>query len=303
MMNKYRKEWALDTNIQKYRALIEAVDQGSFSRAAEVLEYSQPGVSRMIADLEHDWGVRLVERGRSGVTLTSEGEKIMPYVRRVVEEDRLLHARIDDVNGLDVGTIRIGTFSSVATHWLPQIIERFEKDYPHVDYELVMGDYAEIERWVMDGRVDCGFIAGKPRSKLDDMLLDRDEMLAVVPEGHPLAQLASCPLEALCAEPFMMLKQSGDTEVSGIFEHAGLKPQVRFVTWDDYAIMAMVEHGLGVSVLPSLILRRNPYHIVAKHLEMPAFRDIRVISRSGMSKVASKFMGYLRYRDDAAPAA
>lgn len=289
----------MDTNIQKYRALLEAVDQGSFSKAAGVLGYSQPGVSRMIADLEHDWGVRLVERGRGGVALTAEGQKIVPYVRRVVEEDRLLHARIDDVNGLDVGTVRIGSFTSVATHWLPHVIARFQKDFPQVDYELVMGDYTDIERWVLDGRVDCGFIAGKPHARLEDALLDRDEMLAVLPEEHPLAERDAVPLEALCEEPFMLLQQSGDTEVSGIFEAAHLVPRVRFVTWDDYAIMAMVENRLGVSVLPSLVLKRNPYHIVAKHLAYPAYREIHVISRPGTSKVAAKFMSYLRYRSDA----
>lgn len=288
----------MDTNIQKYRALIEAVDQGSFSRAAEVLECSQPGISRMIADLERDWCVRLVERGRGGVSLTAEGKKILPYVRRVVEEDRELHSRIDDVNGLAVGTVRIGSFTSVATHWLPHVIARFQKDFPQIDYELVMGDYTEIERWVQEGRVDCGFIAGKPKSTLMDRLLDRDEMLAVVPEGHRLASRDSCALEDLCREPFMMLQQSGDTEVSGIFEAAHLAPDVRFVTWDDYAIMSMVENGLGVSVLPSLVLKRNPYHIKLLPLEEPAFRNIRVITRPDISKIASKFLEYLKYRNE-----
>lgn len=65
--------------------------------------------------------------------------------------------QVDDLNDMKSGLIRIGTFSSVATHWLPNIIKRFKADYPNIDYELLLGDYAEIERWINEGRVDCGF--------------------------------------------------------------------------------------------------------------------------------------------------
>lgn len=148
----------MDMNIQKYLSFVKTVEYGSFTKAAEILNYSQSGISRMIGDLEKDWKVVLLERGKDGVKLTSDGLTLLPYARSLVAEYEKLQMQVDELNGLQSGLIRIGTFSSVATHWLPNIIKEFQKDYPHIDYELLLGDYAEIEEWVIEGRVDCGFL-------------------------------------------------------------------------------------------------------------------------------------------------
>jgi DNA-binding transcriptional LysR family regulator len=108
--------------------------------------------------------VTLLERSRAGVRLTSDGLKLLPYAKSVCEEYRKLQTEVDELAGLQTGLIRIGTFSSVATHWLPNIIKAFRRDYPNIDYELLLGDYTEIEEWILDGRVDCGF-CGCPRRR------------------------------------------------------------------------------------------------------------------------------------------
>ncbi|HJF64286.1 MAG TPA: LysR family transcriptional regulator, partial [Gordonibacter urolithinfaciens] len=140
----------MDASIQKYQAFVRTVELGSFTKAAESLSYSQSGVSRMVADLEREWKVALLERGRAGVRLTSEGTRLLPCIRRVCEEHARLQAQVDELNGLQAGLIRIGTFSSVATHWLPNVIRAFQEDYPNIDYELLLGDYSEIEEWVLE---------------------------------------------------------------------------------------------------------------------------------------------------------
>ena len=141
----------MDMNIQKYLSFVKTVEYGSFTKATEILNYSQSGISRMIGDLEKDWKVVLLERGKDGVKLTSDGLTLLPYARSLVAEYEKLQMQVDELNGLQSGLIRIGTFSSVATHWLPNIIKEFQKDYPHIDYELLLGDYAEIEEWVIEG--------------------------------------------------------------------------------------------------------------------------------------------------------
>ena len=288
----------MDAGIQKYQAFVATVELGSFTKAAEALSYSQSGVSRMVADLEREWKVALLERGRAGVRLTSEGTRLLPLVRRVCDEHARLQAQVDDLNGLQSGLIRIGTFSSVATHWLPNVISAFQKDYPNIDYELLLGDYGEIEEWVREGRVDCGFLRLPARADLEVLPLDRDELLAVLPEGHPLASRASVSAAELSEEPFMLLEKGDSTAVSEVFERDGLVPRAHFTTWDDYAIMAMVESGLGVSVLPELILRRAPYRIVAKPLDEPVFRTIGLVlrSREAASLATQRFLEYLDCR-------
>ena len=102
----------------------------------------------------------------------------------------------------------------------------------------------------------------------------------------------------LCEYPFMLLERGGRSGVYEVFERSNLKPKVHFTTWDDYAIMSMVEGGLGISILPQLILKRVPYKIVIKELAVPAYRNIGLVLRN--KKTASlavrKFIEYFSYR-------
>lgn len=288
----------MDMNIQKYLSFVKTVEYGSFTKAAEILNYSQSGISRMIGDLEKDWKVVLLERGKGGVKLTSDGLTLLPYARSLVAEYEKLQMQVDELNGLQSGLIRIGTFSSVATHWLPNIIKEFQKDYPHIDYELLLGDYAEIEEWVIEGRVDCGFLKLPTRPDFETVFLEEDKLLAVIPEDHPLADCEKFPIAALCDGPFILLEKGENSEVSEIFRRCGLTPKVHFTTWDDFSIMSMVESGLGVGILPQLILRRTPYRILTKELDVPAYRSIVLAMRSKKtaSLAVKRFIEYLQYR-------
>lgn len=288
----------MDMNIQKYMAFVKTVEYGSFTKAAEILNYSQSGISRMINDLEKEWKIVLLERGKSGVKLTSDGMKLLPHAKNVCMEYEKLQMEVDELNGLQSGLIRIGTFSSVATHWLPNIIREFQKAYPNIDYELLLGDYTEIEAWIMEGRVDCGFLRLPANPEFETMFLEQDRLLAILPEQHPLAEFDKVPVSALCEEPFMLLEKGANAEVSEIFERCNLTPKVHFTTWDDYAIMSMVESGLGISILPELILKRVPYRIVAKELDVPTYRKIGIAlrSRKTASLAVKRFLDYLQYR-------
>jgi len=125
--------------------------------------------------------------------------------------------------------------------------------------------------------------------------------MAVLPEDHPLAALEKIPASALAEQPFILLDKAGerDRDVMQVFERAGIVPKVRFTTLDDYAVMSMVEHGLGVSILPKLILRRIPYRVALRPLEQPVFRQIGLATRLGeeLSPAAKRFLSYLPYRD------
>ena len=288
----------MELGISKYLAFVSAAEHGSFTKAAEALNYTQPAVSRMIKDLEDEWGVSLLERGKSGVKLTSDGLKLFPYVKNLCDEHLKLQMQVDELNGLQSGIIRIGTFSSVATHWLPNIIKAFQKDYPNIDYELLLGYYTEIEDWIAQGRVDCGFLRLPACHDFETVFLEQDRLLAVLPENHYLADKEKVSVADLCSEPFMLLEKDTKAEISAIFEKNGLTPKTHFTTLDDYAVMSMIENGLGISILPELILRRIPYKIVAKELDIPAYRNIglAVRNKKTLSLAAKKFIEYLKYR-------
>lgn len=95
----------MEMNISKYLAFVKTVEYGSFTKSAEILNYSQSGISRMINDLEQDWNITLLERGKSGVRLTSDGTRLLPYIKSVCDEYDKLKMQIDELNGLQAGLI------------------------------------------------------------------------------------------------------------------------------------------------------------------------------------------------------
>ena len=288
----------METNLLKYRAFTEIGEGKSFTEASETLGVSQSGISRMISDLETDWGFRLFERDRNGVQLTREGSALLPYAKALCSDFKSLESAVSGLKDPSRGHLRIGVFSSVATYWIPKIVSRFKEDYPDVTYDLLLGDYAELEEWVAEGSADFAF-SHKPSSPdLDWELLDMDEYLAVMRDDDPMAMEDYCPAHCLEGVPFMLLERGGRSEVGNYLEENRVHPDIRFRTWDDYSVMSMVSSGLGTGVLPSLILKNLPDRVVTRPLKPPLFREIGIISRKGrpLTLVADRFMDYLKYR-------
>lgn len=242
----------------------------------------------------------LLERSKRGVCLTSAGEQVLPFLRKVLNDHAELEGQICRMNGIETGVVRIGTFASVAIHWLPNIFSALQRDYPGIGYEMLLGDYDEVERWIGEGRVDCGFLRLPTLPGFDTMLLKQDEYKVVLPVGHPLAAHESVPIEALNGLPFCCWSTEGRPRSPTCWS-AHVQPDVRFTTWEDFAIMAMAERGLGVGILPDLILRRIPYRIEIRPLANPYYRPIglAVNPPSHLTPAVRKFIGYLPFREAA----
>ena len=282
----------MENPLLKYLAFVKTVETGSFTRAARELDYAQSSVSKMVADLEREWDMTLLQRSKSGVRLTSAGEQVLPFLRKALRDQEALEGQISRMNGIETGVVRIGTFSSVAIHWLPDLLSKLQENYPGIEYELLLGDYEEVERWIDEGRVDCGFLRLPTRAKFDALPLGRDEYKAVLPEGHPLARQETVAAEDLNGLPFLLLEHGGKTEVSDLLERRRVHPDIRFTTWEDFAIMAMVEKGMGVSILPDMILRRIPYQIEIRPLREPYYRTIGLAmkDRTQLTPAARTFL-------------
>lgn len=284
-------------NIQKLVTFIKAVECGNITKAAKLLNYSQSGVSRAIKDIEDEWGFTLFERCKNGVRLTSEGVALMPYICAVTTEFNILMQKIEEIKGLESGFIRIGTFTSVAVHRLPRIIEQFKKDFPNVVFEILTGEYLEVEDWLINGRVDCGFVRLPVSKRLETTVLEEDLLLAVMPYNHELANLDCIPLNTICLEPFMLIERDVDAEVTELFEEYNLKPNIKFISWDDYVIMAMIERGLGVSIIPSMFLETLPLNLITRPLSEKAHRTIgyAVRNRGTTTYPVKQFEKYLHH--------
>lgn len=242
-------------SMMRYQALVSAVELGSLTRAAEELGCTQSAISHSIDKLEAELGFVLVKRSRAGVRLTTEGERIMPAVRNLLNSAERLSQTAASIRGLDYGTVRIGTFTSVAVHWLPGVLQEFQRDYPNVDFILKNGDYYDVEQWLADGSVDVGFVNVPCELGCECIPLMEDRLLAILPMNSRFANYPKFPVVECETEPFISLLESSAQDSRRVLEAAGVKPNVRFYTKDDYAIIAMVEKGLGMSIMPELLLK------------------------------------------------
>ena len=261
-------------SIKKYEVLMKVVELGSLTKAAEASGCSQSAVSHILNDLEQEFGFAILKRNRGGVQLTENGEQILPSIRGILNYHEQLCQKVSSIRGLDTGAIRIGTFTSVAVHWLPGILKQFGIDHPGIDFKLYNGDYGDIGRWLSEGSIDVGFMALPTELNCECIPLMEDRMLAVLPKDHPLAGLPKFPVAKLQDEPFISLLESSDHDSRRILTAAGVKPNIRFTTKDDYAIIAMVEQGLGMSIMPELLLQKQTENVVTMELQPKASRLI-----------------------------
>lgn len=275
-------------NIQKYQAFMAVVEQGSLTRAAEELGCTQSAVSHCISSLEEELGFALLKRGRAGARLTNEGERLAPAVRNLLNSAEQLKQTASAIRGLDSGTVRIGAFTSVAVHWLPPVLKEFQRDYPKVDLRLLNGDYHDVEQWLQDGSIDVGFVGMPCGVDCECIALMEDRLLAILPKGSRFEHYPKFPLVECETEPFISLLQSSDHDARRALDAAGVRPNVRFYTKDDYAVIAMVEQGLGISIVPELLVRGRGQRVELRPLEPRATRTIALALPKGTASPAAE---------------
>lgn len=236
------------------KAFIAAAECGSLSKAAEKLNYTASGVSQLISAMENDFGFPLLKRTTKGVVLTSEGEKMLPATRAFVQQENRMYELAASINGLDIGTINIAAYSSIATHWLPKVIAGFKKKYPDVHINLMEGVRQEVLNWIEEGKADIGLLSGGDDISYDWIPLAEDPMIAVLPKSHRLADSDEYPLDQCSKEQFIMPAMGKDEDVMKMFGKYDIDPNIVYSTNESFSAWAMVENGLGISITNELLM-------------------------------------------------
>ncbi|MBR5538098.1 MAG: LysR family transcriptional regulator [Clostridia bacterium] len=284
-------------SLQKYAALLHAVELGSISKAAARMGYTQSAVSRMIADLEQEWGMPLLHRGRGGLEPTAAGQQLLPHLRAIVSDCSLLEYTVGELHGLHTGLVRVGTFTSVSDQWVPMLLTGFQQQYPGIEFDLMNSErYAEIEEWIRTGKVDCGFVSLPTVTDLDSVFLQRDMLMAVLPLNHPLTGSAVFPVEQLREERLIALKEDADYEIGRFLDALPVRPKPMYQVSSDHTILSMVESGLGVSIMHSLGARADRYRVSWKPFDVHQYRDIGIATAKGarLSGAARLFVEHVR---------
>lgn len=281
--------------MNRYEVFVKVTESGSFTRAAEELGYTQSAVSQMVHTLEEELCTVLLRREKGGVTLSADGEQYLPYIRSICSAHRELRVKYDEMQGLLGGNIRVGTFTSVSRSWLPKLMNEFKALYPYVHFDLRQSDYRGIEEWISEGTVDFGFTCYSEVKGLVVTPLRKDEMLAALPPGHPLARHERVTLEALSREPLILLDEGEFSVALDAFRRSGLTPDIHYRVTDDYTVISMVEQGLGVSILYELVLKNENRRLTALHIEPPVERTTALAYRNKrtLSVAARRFIDFV----------
>lgn len=282
--------------MNRYRALQKIIELGGFTKAAEALGFTQSSVSQMILSLENELGIKLLTRSRTGVKLTIEGKELYPFIEQSISAYGTMLEKANEIKGLETGMIRVGTVSSVTCHWLPKLIKEFQKIYPKIQFVFHQGDYTSISEWIRMGKVDFGFINPNAAKYFKTFEIKTGKMLAVVPKDHFLAMNKVIALQDISNEPYILLEEGNYSEPMEAFHSIGIEPDIKYTLHDDYAIMTMVEAGLGVSILAELVLCRTNYDIVCLPTNPPIYRTLAIAYKDkNLLPIASRrFISFIK---------
>ena len=282
-------------NIRKIEAFVRAVELGSLSKAAEELGYTQSGISHMMQSLEEEVGFPLMVRTSAGIKPNSEGQMLLPVIRELLAASESLEQHIARIKGVDSGRIRIACYASIAAYWLPGIIAAFRKDYPNVEVEIMEAGSRQIERMVEERQVDLCIYAGGEDRGYEWIPLKTDRMLVLAEQSHPLAESHRVNYEQLAKEQFIAPMQLYDGEVFEILSRFPVQPVTAFSACSDYAIINMVGMGLGVSILPELLVKNYSGGTAVLELDPPVSRTLGmgVPQLKTLSPVTKCFMKYV----------
>jgi DNA-binding transcriptional LysR family regulator len=288
-------------SLRLLRVFVAVAHRQSFTRAAEQLGLTQPGVSKSVRELERQAGAALVERAPTGVKLTEAGTVLLGHARTILAEERAAEDALNALRGLSRGTLRIGASSTIATYILPSFVQQFSAQHPAIELTLHTARSRAVATALVDQQLDIGLIeAPVPEdARLKLIPWREDELVVVAAPSHPLAPQAPIPVAALANEMLVLRERGSGTRriVLDVLKAHNVVPLRTLGADSVESIKHLVASGLGVSIVSRaaiedmLALRRLVVlETVDCHMTRPLHRLMR---RGGQSAAARAFVALL----------
>lgn len=289
-------------DINTYKIFVTVAETNNISYTAELLGYTQSGVSHSMKRLEKELGLQLFIRDRYGVHLTPIGRDFLQKVRGLISENEKLEQFIYNIKGLEVGSLNIGTLSSISVNLLPDIINKFNLEHPNISINLIEGGLTDLYNWVLESKVDFAFSGldnSDTNKNLEFLPISTDRYVAIFPNSYNIDNLDRFPVTKFDGENFILPDLSYDSSAFNILKKENIKPNFRFSSQNDYSIISMVENGLGVSILPELAIKREkdtlkylplePNYSRNLGISMKKFKDLSPAAKTFIYFIASYF--------------
>ncbi|KRL03350.1 transcriptional regulator [Lactobacillus equicursoris DSM 19284 = JCM 14600 = CIP 110162] len=264
-----------------YLVFRTVLEQGTFYKASVVLNVTPSAISHSVNQLESELGFPVFVRSRTGVKLTPDGQKILPLIQEIINDQNRLEQVAQQIQGLDTGLIRIGAFSSACINWLPPLIQTFAKSYPQVKISVRQAGFNEITEAVKSGQLDLG-LTMLPENDLGitvEKILE-DEIYCIAPMNFQVKNGHSVSEEDLVNYNFILQQSDYDLDTKAALDHYSIKSTAIQFSIDDQSIVAMVEAGLGLGILPALALQKMQGEVQILPFSTPFYRKIALVTSS-----------------------
>ena len=246
--------------IHQLRYFVAVAEEGSFSRAAAKVRVAQPSLSQQIRKLEAEMGQPLFDRLPRSVVLTEAGRCLLGYARQILASIGDARRCVDELKGKIAGDVAVGAIPTIAPYVLPQLVVTFQKHYPDVTLHIVEDVTAGITQRIESGELDVALASTcKQSPTLRRDHLGNEPLLALVPDGHPLAKQTVVSFEDLKSQRFLLLHEMHclSQQVHHLLESRRLLPEVALAGSQLSTIANMVAAGIGLSIVPQMMVKHH----------------------------------------------
>lgn len=283
-------------NTFKYvRVFLTSIDSGSFTRAGEILGYTQSNLTQMMKAFEDELGIPLLIKTKKGVEPTNEAKQLIPAMRAMISQEERFIQEAEGIRGIRRGSIRIGSYVSTSAAWLPKVIAHYQNEYPEVEFNIIESGQEEMLSGLLSGDLDIALMSRPDHEEVDFIPVIDDPMVVVFSPGHALGRFDYVPVAELNNYPLIMTYPDYDTDANKVLMLAGLNSGVKYSFKDDSAVLSMVQSGLGISILPELSIERFPGQYDYRMLDPEAYRTLGIGVRSikGAGPLARSVISYI----------
>ena len=255
--NDLRRVRSLDFG--QVEAFVQVATHHSFSRAAGVLQLTQPSITARIQSLERELGEELFERGSRGVRLTDAGLAFLPYAERILQTLQDGRDAVDEVRSVQLGSLRLGSAPTISTYVLPKILRIFRQRYPGVDVVIRTGHSEQVLNMLMGDEVQVGLIRSLSHPEVGTIHLYDDQIVLVAYPQHPFAQSHRTSVEEASSQPIILFDRGSSYYglIHNFFRQAGVIPHVAMELDSLEATKRMVEQGLAIALIPEVTIERE----------------------------------------------
>lgn len=277
--------------LEQLRSFEALARVGHFTRAAEQLFLAQPSLSRQIAALEADLGTALFQRGPSGVTLTNAGELLLPIARRMLGDARTAREQMDELSGLRRGRVRLGAPPTLCVSLVADVLAAFRTPHPGVELHITEGGSRFLMDALNEGALDLALVVTRgadPTAPGTELIPLLSEELVVVSAAGSEA-LEELTLKELAHIPQVAFNRSYDLRVAtdAAFSASGLTPTIAVEGAEMDAVLRFVERGLGVAVVPAMVVIGRPALHSARLVDPSLTRTINLARRINVGPSAA----------------